>query len=76
MKEPAARAALLDVNVLVALAWPNHVGHHAAREEFHAHAAETGWATTPITEACVYRAIGGRCLQPPHPAWRSSCSGG
>ena len=43
-------AALLDVNVLVALSWPNHVHHGAARAWFTAHAPD-GWATTPFTEA-------------------------
>ncbi|HZU46244.1 MAG TPA: TA system VapC family ribonuclease toxin [Mycobacterium sp.] len=41
--------ALLDVNVLVALTWPNHVHHQAARRWFDAH-SRAGWATTPITE--------------------------
>ena len=41
--------ALLDVNVLIALAWPNHVHHAAARRWFEgSHSA--GWATTPVTE--------------------------
>jgi len=38
---------LLDVNVLMALAWPNHVHHAAAHRWF---ADLDGWATTPITE--------------------------
>ncbi|MPY80687.1 MAG: type II toxin-antitoxin system VapC family toxin [Actinophytocola sp.] len=42
-------AALLDVNVLIALAWPNHVHHHAARHWFEASSPD-GWATTPVTE--------------------------
>jgi toxin-antitoxin system PIN domain toxin len=41
--------ALLDVNVLIALAWPNHVHHGAARRWFEASSA-AGWATTPVTE--------------------------
>lgn len=41
--------ALPDVNVLVALAWPNHVHHRAARAWFDA-ASRDGWATTVITE--------------------------
>ena len=41
--------ALLDVNVLVALAWPNHVYHHAAREWFRSHQRQ-GWATCPFTQ--------------------------
>lgn len=45
--------ALLDVNVLVALAWPNHVHHVAA----HAWLASWNdrWATTAITEAGFVR---------------------
>jgi uncharacterized protein len=45
--------ALLDVNTLIALAWPNHSHHDAAHEWF----AErtTGWATTPITETGFVR---------------------
>ena len=38
---------LLDVNVLVALAWPNHVHHAAAHRWF---TRLDAWATTPITE--------------------------
>ena len=38
--------ALLDVNVLIALAWPNHVHHVAARAWFEEH-REEGWATCP-----------------------------
>jgi toxin-antitoxin system PIN domain toxin len=41
--------ALLDVNVLIALAWPNHVHHGAARRWFEASSSD-GWATTPVTE--------------------------
>ncbi|HVW34365.1 MAG TPA: TA system VapC family ribonuclease toxin [Acidimicrobiia bacterium] len=40
---------LLDVNVLVALAWPTHVHHGPARHWFAGHHGE-GWATTPVTE--------------------------
>lgn len=45
--------ALLDVNVLVALAWPNHV-HHAGAHQWFAGWA-TGWATTPMTETGFVR---------------------
>lgn len=41
--------ALLDVNVLIALAWPNHVHHEAAWAWFDGR-SPTGWATTPVTE--------------------------
>lgn len=46
--------ALLDVNVLVALAWPNHVHHAAARSWFGQH-REDGWATCSLTEAGFVR---------------------
>ena len=46
--------ALLDVNVLIALAWPNHVHHHAARAWF-SRQAPHGWATCPFTEAGFVR---------------------
>ena len=41
--------ALLDVNVLLALAWPNHIHHGSAIEWFIENQAN-GWATCPITE--------------------------
>lgn len=44
---------LLDVNVLVALAWPNHVHHGAAQRWF---AAERpAWASTPFTQCGFVR---------------------
>lgn len=45
----ASMTALPDVNVLVALAWPNHVHHRAARTWFDS-TSRHGWATTAITE--------------------------
>ena len=41
--------ALLDVNVLAALAWPNHVFHTPARNWFRVQ-QPSGWATCPTTE--------------------------
>ena len=46
--------ALLDVNVLIALAWPNHVHHVTARAWFEEH-RRAGWATCPLTEAGFVR---------------------
>ncbi len=40
---------LLDVNVLIALTWPTHVHHVAARRWFDRSSA-SGWATCPITQ--------------------------
>ncbi len=45
---------LLDVNVLVALAWPQHIHHGVARAWF-AGRADQGWATAPVTEAGFVR---------------------
>lgn len=51
--------ALLDVNVLVALAWPNHVHHRRARSWFDRH-HRAGWATTPVTESGFVRVSSNR----------------
>ncbi|MBO0824114.1 MAG: PIN domain-containing protein [Actinobacteria bacterium] len=45
---------LLDVNLLISLAWPNHVHHAAARAWFGARGGQA-WATTPVTEAGFVR---------------------
>jgi uncharacterized protein len=45
---------LLDVNVLLALADPQHIHHDAAHAWFARHASE-GWATCPITEHAFIR---------------------
>jgi uncharacterized protein len=47
-------AALLDVNVLVAIAWPNHVHHPIARDWFLA-SRSGAWATCPVTESGFVR---------------------
>ena len=56
-------AALLDVNVLVALAWPSHTAHAAAHAWF-GRAADRGWATTPITECGFVRVSSNRAALP------------
>lgn len=46
--------SLLDVNVLLALAWPTHIHHVAAHRWFgENHAA--GWATCPLTQLAFAR---------------------
>ena len=40
---------LLDVNVLIALAWPNHLHHAVALSWFEAN-VQSGWATCAVTE--------------------------
>ena len=46
--------ALLDINVLIAFAWPNHVHHAAARAWFEGR-RQDGWATCALTEAGFIR---------------------
>jgi toxin-antitoxin system PIN domain toxin len=46
--------ALLDINVLIALAWPNHEHHTRAQRWFSSH-AEQGWATCPLTQCGFVR---------------------
>lgn len=56
-------ATLLDLNVLVALAWPNHVHHRPALGWFLAH-REDGWATCPLTESGFVRVSSNRRAVP------------
>ena len=46
--------ALLDVSVLIALAWPHHVHHDAARAWF-SEGQQDGWATCTLTESGFVR---------------------
>ena len=55
-----ARVSLLDVNVLVALFFPDHVHHDLAHDWFADHRHE-GWATCPLTENGIIRVA---CQQP------------
>lgn len=54
------RVALLDVNVLVALFFPDHVHHDLAHDWFADH-RRLGWATCPLTENGLVRVA---CQQP------------
>ena len=55
--------ALLDVNFLIALAWPNHLHHAAARRWFDT-SSSSGWATTPVTELGFVRISSNRRVIP------------
>jgi len=55
-----SRVSLLDVNVLVALFFPDHVHHDLAHDWFADH-RQHGWATCPITENGLVRVA---CQQP------------
>jgi uncharacterized protein len=48
--------ALLDVNVLIALSWPEHVSHGVALRWFSRN-AHRGWATCPITQTGFVRIL-------------------
>ncbi len=50
---------LLDVNVLVALAWPNHIHHDRAHRWF-AEARGQAWATCPLTQSGFVRVSSNR----------------
>ena len=59
----ASRVSLLDVNVLVALFFPDHVHHELAHDWFADH-REQGWATCPLTENGLVRvACGGSAVE-------------
>jgi toxin-antitoxin system PIN domain toxin len=47
-------APLLDVNVLLALGWPNHQHHAAAHRWFQRH-GRTGWCTCALTQLAFIR---------------------
>ena len=51
-----SRVALLDVNVLVALFYPDHIHHEAAHAWFSSNRSR-GWATCPITENGLVRIL-------------------
>lgn len=55
---------LLDVNVLVALAWPNHVHHDAAAVWFTDLVHRGAWATSPATQSGFVRVSSNRRVLP------------
>lgn len=62
---------LLDVNVLIALAWPNHI-HHLSAQRWFRENLEDGWATCPVTQSGFVRVSSNRSALPdaksPHEA--------
>lgn len=54
---------LLDVNLLISMAWPNHVHHRSAQHWFRTRPAEL-WATTPVTESGFVRVSSNRSAIP------------
>ena len=59
---------LLDINILIALADPDHQ-HHGKAEAFFLANHTAGWATCPITENGFVRILGG----PSYPKGPGSC---
>ena len=55
--------ALLDVNVLVALAWPNHV-HHEWAHRWMRRGQDRDWATCSVTQAGFVRVSSNRSALP------------
>ena len=47
---------LLDVNILIAMAWPTHRDHEKVLEWLARHARE-GWATCPLTQTSFVRIL-------------------
>ena len=47
---------LLDVNVLIAMAWPTHRDHQKVHEWLARHARD-GWATCPLTQTSFVRIL-------------------
>jgi toxin-antitoxin system PIN domain toxin len=55
--------SLLDINVLVALAWPNHEHHELANRWFRQN-EQAGWATCPLTQSGFVRVSSNRRVIP------------
>jgi toxin-antitoxin system PIN domain toxin len=55
--------ALLDLNVLLALAWPKHQQHTAIHSWFESH-AQFGWATCTLTQLGFVRLSSNRTFTP------------
>ena len=54
---------LLDANVLIALAWPEHSEYERASKWFARHARQ-GWATCPITQMALVRVLSNPAFSP------------
>ena len=54
---------LLDVNVLIAMAWPTHRAHEKVQVWLARHARE-GWATCPLTQTAFVRILSNPAFSP------------
>jgi toxin-antitoxin system PIN domain toxin len=57
------KVSLLDVNLLIALAWPSHIHHRDAQAWFSRNVAG-GWATCPLTQCAFVRISANRKIIP------------
>jgi len=55
--------SLLDVNALIAAAWPTHTAHEKVQAWFASH-AHAGWATCPLTELGFVRILSNPAFSP------------
>jgi hypothetical protein len=58
-----SREWLLDVNVLIAMAWPSHQAHERVQRWLARHARE-GWATCPLTQSGFVRILSNPAFSP------------
>ena len=56
-------AFLLDVNVLIATAWPTHPAHQKVQQWIGRHAKQ-GWATCPFTQTAFVRILSNPAFSP------------
>jgi toxin-antitoxin system PIN domain toxin len=54
---------LLDVNILLAMAWPTHRAHEKVQDWLARHARE-GWATCPLTQTAFVRILSNPAFSP------------
>jgi toxin-antitoxin system PIN domain toxin len=59
----SSEVVLLDVNLLIALAWPTHVSHERALRWFERRAGQS-WATCPLTELAFVRIVSNPAFSP------------
>jgi hypothetical protein len=59
----ASNVALLDVNLLIALAWPTHSSHERALRWFERRAGQA-WATCPLTQLAFVRILSNPAFSP------------
>jgi uncharacterized protein len=54
---------LLDVNILIAFAWPTHIAHQHVTRWLARH-VEEGWASCPFTQAAFVRILSNPAFSP------------